>query len=93
MCHSQEQDFDTVELRVSEGIKWGFLPEQITTSVAGRVGQKNATESSTFAEGSVTASIAVNEKVQLFVSGIGGTSTTDGTEDVFGFQAGVRSSF
>lgn len=93
VCHSNRLDFDTVELRVSEGMKWGFLPDQVTTRANGRVGHKNATEGSTFVDGSVEVAYALTDKTELFVAGIGGTSTADGTENVFGIQAGVRSQF
>lgn len=100
VCNSQDLDFNTIELRVSEGLKWGLLPEQVTIGVNGRVGYKEATESSTFVEGAVTVAYALTDKTQLFVAGIGGTSTADSTEyrtgevaDVVGLQAGVRSTF
>lgn len=93
VCNSQNLDFDTVELRVSEGLKWGLLPEQVDVSVGGRVGHKNATESSTFVDANVTVAYAVTDKTQVFVAAIGGTSTANETEDVVGLQAGVRSSF
>ena len=59
----------------------------------GRVGYKDAAETSTFVEGSVVVAYAVTDKTQLFVAGIGGTSTAEGTDNVIGFQAGVTSAF
>ena len=93
VCNSQNLDFNTIELRVNEGIKWGLLPEQVALGVGGRVGYKESTESSTFVEGSVAVAYALTDNTQLFVAGIGGTSTATGTDNVVGVQAGVRSTF
>jgi hypothetical protein len=93
VCSGSDPDFTSVELRVTEAIKWGFLPEKITNSVKGRVGNRDAPVDTTFYEAGTELGYSLTDSTTAFVGVSYGGTTTDVYDDVVAYTVGVKSSF
>ena len=87
------EEFNAYELRVSEAIKWGFLPEELTTQVSGLVGNQSGPVSTSYYEAYFTVNYALKETTELFAGiGYAGTSAADYDNNVV-YTAGVNCKF
>ena len=93
VCKGSSPDFTSVELRVQEAIKWGILPEKVTTNVKGRVGNRDAPVDTTFYEAGVEVGYQLTDNTVVYVGGTYGGTTTDVYDDVVAYTVGVRSAF
>jgi len=93
VCSAEDPDFTSVELRVSESLNWGFLPDSISNNVKGRVGKRDAPVDTTFYEVGTDAGYKLTDTSTLFAGVSYGGTTTDVYDDVVAYTVGVRSTF
>jgi hypothetical protein len=92
-CRGTTKEFNSYELRVAEAIKWGFLPESVTTRVDGRLGHRDGPVATTFYQANGTLNYQLKETTSLFVGvGYAGTSTSEYDNTVV-YTAGITSTF
>lgn len=93
VCSAEDPDFTSVELRVSESLKWGFLPEKVSNNVRGRVGKRDAPVDTTFYEAGTEVGYKLSDSATAFAGVTYGGTTTDVYEDVVAYTVGVRAVF
>jgi hypothetical protein len=93
VCNAEDPDFTSVELRVSESLTWGFLPEKVSNNVRGRVGKRDAPVDTTFYEVGTEVGYKLSDSTTAFAGIAYGGTTTDVYDDVVSYTVGVRASF
>ncbi len=93
VCSAEDPDFTSVELRVSESLNWGFLPEKLTNNVRGRLGKRDAPVDTTFYEAAGELAYELTDSTTAFVGVSYGGTTTDVYDDVVAYTVGVRAAF